>query len=116
MKRMFLVVIGWLLCASLIPAQTPHHDDVSCQWIVEMLRHLDTLHAASTRGELEKYFEGDGGISLRTHRTYHYRKCAYLKVDVDFAPAPPDAKSQTGQAGDRIEGISRPYVALAVTD
>jgi hypothetical protein len=63
-----------------------------------------------TRSDLQLIFTTEGGISTRTQRTYVFKDCPYIKVDVVF--------SDTGatEAEDRIVSISRPYLAFAVND
>jgi hypothetical protein len=37
-----------------------------------------------TRSDLLKVFATEGGLSWSTQRTYVYRQCPYIKVDVKF--------------------------------
>lgn len=68
-----------------------------------------------TRGELLKVFNGEGGISNRTWRRYVYRRCGYIKVDVEFEPV---GKSESGNESpdDLITKISKPFLEWAILD
>ena len=57
----------------------------------------------------------EGGISTRTRRRYVYRKCGYVKVDVEFAPAG-DKDNNAERPYDRITKISKPYLELTIMD
>jgi hypothetical protein len=69
-----------------------------------------------TRSELMKVFTTEGGLEFKndttSRRTYVYRKCPYIKVDVTLAIANPAVDLPT----DKVTEISRPYLAWTVTD
>jgi hypothetical protein len=79
-------------------------------WIAKVLKQIDAIHPGMPRGELQLRFTTEGGLSTRRQKTYVYRDCPYIKVDVVF--------SQTGatEAEDKIVSISRPYLGYAVMD
>jgi hypothetical protein len=64
------------------------------------------------RSDLIKVFTTEGGLSTTTQRTYVYRQCPYIKVDVKFAASSRDEEVPT----DKIVEISRPYLAFSVGD
>ncbi len=41
-----------------------------------------------SRSDLERYFVMSGGMAFRDHTNYVYRKCGYIRVEVDFSPDP----------------------------
>jgi len=85
-------------------------------WMGKVLEQISTIHAGMTRKELLTLFRGEGGISTRTHRTYVYKDCPYIKVDVVFSPAGrPDEFVQESDE-DKLVGISGPYLAYGVMD
>jgi len=91
-----------------VPSETEH-----MQWLDSVLRLEGMLKPGMTRKDLSKLFTEEGGLSTRTQRTYVYRQCPYIKVDITFAPV---------QAGinempeDVIVNISRPYLQYSIFD
>jgi hypothetical protein len=63
------------------------YDSEQARWIAASLTDMQSIKPGMTRGELLKVFMGEGGISSRTWRRYVYRRCGFIKVDVEFAPA-----------------------------
>src|SRR5437868_2376726 len=57
--------------------------------IANVLKQCQTIQPGMTRAELSTVFSTEGGLSTVTHRTYVYRDCPYIKVEVDFAPSVP---------------------------
>lgn len=49
-------------------------------------------------------------------RTYVFRECRYIKVDVGFAPVGRPNDNLTEQREDRITAISKPYLEQSVID
>jgi hypothetical protein len=82
------------------------------EWITGVLEAIQTIKVGMTRAELMKIFTTEGGLSTTSQRTYVYRQCRYIKIDVKFAA------SSSGEelAADRIVEVSRPYLAWSVTD
>lgn len=69
--------------------------------------------------DLEKLFTTEGGIYMQSRRTYVYRDCPYIKVDVEFAPAGQNQNSRdtiTQNSSDTITKISKPYIARPIPD
>ncbi len=123
-------IAGWvaLVCVAVLSswnilAQAPVTGE-ECKPIAQALEATKKLKPGMLRAELEKEFEEDGGISFfekdseasfRQKGRYVYRKCPYIKIDVELifegtteAPAP----SQK----DRIRSISRPYLEYPYAD
>ncbi|HEX3624938.1 MAG TPA: hypothetical protein VH280_05855 [Verrucomicrobiae bacterium] len=82
--------------------------------IANALRQCQSIRAGMTRAELSKVFYTEGGLSTVTHRTYVYRDCPYIKVDVDFAPSAP--KQDVEKPTDNVIRISKPYLDWSVAD
>ena len=97
-----------------LPSSTPY-DSEQARWIVSNLAELQSIKVGMTRGQLLKVFMEEGGISTRTWRRYVYRKCAYVKVDVEFAPAS-NMDSHEQRPDDRITKISKPFLELMIMD
>jgi len=99
-------------------AQTPNPPSESrvdlerTKWISDSLRSIQTIKVGATRAELLKLFTTEGGLSTPSRRTYVYRPCPYIKVDVRFTVSSREQELPT----DRIVEISRPYMAWSVMD
>ena len=65
-----------------------------------------------TRADLMKVFTTEGGLSIASHRTYVYRQCPYIKVDVKFTAPSLGEELPT----DKIVEVSRPYLEWSVMD
>jgi hypothetical protein len=97
------------------PNATPYGSE-QARWIQENLPELKSIKVGMTRGELLKVFMEEGGISTRTWQRYVYRKCGYVKVDVEFASASEKDDTPHGRPDDRITKISKPYLELATVN
>jgi hypothetical protein len=99
-------------------AQSQHQQSASdidrehTEWIAVTLRTMQTIKVDMTRSDLMKVFTTEGGLSTISQRTYVYRQCPYIKVDVKFAASSRDEELPT----DRIIEVSRPYLEWSVTD
>ena len=82
--------------------------------IANVLKQCKSIQPGMTRSDLSNIFSTEGGLSTVTHRTYVYRDCPYIKVDVDFAPSAP--KQDVEKATDIVTKISKPYLDWSVAD
>ena len=102
------------LCAV---AQSEYHqrptevDPGRTAWVAEVLRATQTLKVGMTRSDLMKMFTTEGGLSTTSQRTYVYRQCPFIKIDVKFT-----ASSHDELPTDKIADVSRPYLAWSVMD
>ncbi len=81
-------------------------------WIAGALNAIQTIKVGMTRSDLMKLFTTEGGLSNASQRTYVYRQCPYIKVDVKFWASSRDGESPV----DKIVEVSRPYLAWSVMD
>ena len=95
--------------------QTPAARDHTA-WITTSLKTMQTIKPGMTRQDLLKVFTTEGGISNRLHRTYVFRECPYIKVDVDFKPVGRERDLLWESPADSITAISRPYLNWSVVD
>ncbi len=56
--------------------------------------------------------QGQGGLSTASHRTYVFRQCPFIKIDVKFTVSSHGEELPT----DKIAEVSRPYLAWSVMD
>ena len=82
------------------------------KWVAASLQKMQTVKVGMTRADLQLLFTEEGGISTRKQRTYVYRECPYMKVDVQFAPA----ERPSNESFDKIIALSRPYLAYMTVD
>jgi len=95
---------------SIRPAQRGSEIDLEhTKWVESVMRSILTIKPGATRKDLLDVFTEEGGLSTRTHRTYVYKRCPYIKIDVEFASVGGDAGS-IEMPGDQIVAISRPYL------
>ncbi len=87
-------------------------DEEHTKWIDNALRSIQGIKVGETRVELLKVFTTEGGLSTTSRRTYVYRHCPRIKVDVRFAASSRDQELPT----DKIIEISRPYLEWSVMD
>ena len=93
-------------------AAQSHIDWRHTQWIDSTLRSIQKIKVGMTRSELLEVFTNEGGIATTSQRTYVYRQCPHIKVDVEFAASSRDEELPT----DKIVRISRPYLEWTHTD
>lgn len=86
------------------------------KWIDSVIRSILTIKPGATRKDLLGVFTEEGGLSTRTQRTYVYKRCPYIKVDVRFAPIGNEDDGVAKMPEDKIVAISRPYLDYAVVD
>ncbi len=53
---------------------------------------------------------------MRSSRTFVFRECPYIKVDVGFQPVGQPQDKLKEHLEDRITRISQPYLAQSVVD
>lgn len=82
--------------------------------IANALEECQSIKPGATRAELSKIFQTEGGLSTTTHRTYVYRDCPYIKVDVDFTPSSPQQAVE--KPTDTVSKISKPYLDWNIAD
>jgi hypothetical protein len=122
MQRIASIVL-LLLAASMVlgqeiakPAQRGSEvDREHTEWIDSVMRSIQTIKPGATRKDLLRLFMEEGGF-YRNHRTYAYKQCPYIKVDVDFAPAERKSNGLKEMPQDKISAISRPYLDYFITD
>jgi len=104
------------------PAQTSPLFQRRTEWIAASLKEMETIKVGMTRADLLKVFTTEGGLSTGLQRTYVYRDCPYIKVDVEFEPVGRPARDLNGRVTleedrrDKITKISRPYLEWSIMD
>jgi hypothetical protein len=89
-------------------------DNDQTRWITDVLKSIETIKVGMTRRELRRVLTTEGGLSSVSRRRYVHRECAYIKVDVEFAPTQPGQRDELPT--DRITKISRPFVEWSILE
>jgi hypothetical protein len=86
------------------------------EWLGKTLKEIQTIKLGMSRRDLVRLFVAEGGLgSSGRSRTYLYRECLYIKVDVEFEPVQRIGKSKEFP-DDKIIKISRPYLGNPTID
>jgi hypothetical protein len=107
-----------LLCASVNAQQSSTNPELTRQ-VAEAIRDISTVQVGMKRRDLQHVFTVEGGISARLARTYVYRRCPLIKVDIEFEEVVRDAEGRVPlpeSDEDVIKRISRPYLEWSVFD
>jgi hypothetical protein len=107
------------LTISILPAQDYHNSQEQTEWIAKSLKEMKKIKVGMIRADLLKVFVTEGGISTPLNRTYVYRECPYIKVDVEFEPLGSrdvEGRGTSETNEDVIKKISKPYLEWSVTD
>ncbi len=91
-------------------------DNALTRRITVALKECQTLKPGMTRSELLKVFTTEGGLSTALHRTFVYRGCPYIKVDVDFRLSDSGQNVLVEKPTDIIVKISKPYLEWGIID
>ena len=87
--------------------------------VCAMLEHAlaDSLRIkpGNVRKEVEKYFREDGGGQFPDNARYVWPSCTYLKLDVEYDPAPSRGKDLESPE-DRVTRVSKLYVEYPTMD
>lgn len=70
------------------PRQDRASGPSSCAVVQQALSDYQHIKAGASRRDVEKFFVLDGGLQFRNSTTYAYPKCNYIKLEIDFSPAP----------------------------
>ena len=111
----FLILLAMFAIVSK-SAQTQRTTMSHSEWVARSLSTIQTIKVGMTRGDLLKVFTVEGGASNRTTRTYAFRECPYIKVDVSFEPVGTSQDKLREHMEDRITRISKPYLERSVVD
>jgi hypothetical protein len=114
------IILAAILLTALMttgtPAQNAKAGTDHTKWVESVLRAADTIKPGMTRKELLRVFTEEGGLSSRTWRTYVYKDCPYIKVDVEFSPAGDVGNGLREGPNDKIVKISKPYLEYSIMD
>lgn len=84
--------------------------------ISDILTECEKIKPGMTRADLLKTFTTEGGLSTARHRTFVYRGCPDIKVDVEFTPSGPKQNVLEERPTDTINKVSKPYLEWSIND
>lgn len=114
--------LGFLTCAVVLisawfrpedPKVCAANEPTNCEFVMDALTAAHNVRVGMVRADVEREFEFDGGISVPVRATYVYRRCHFIKINVDFTMK---EGATTASSTDEIERISAPYLAFPVSD
>ena len=118
-----VVIIGVIQVPPLSKTTTARQtNDQHIDWVKNSLLKIKTIRVGMTRGRLLEVFTTEGGLSNAFQRTYVFRECPYIKVDVRFTVVGRPERDAEGRVTpeesnlDVIKEISAPYLAWTVAD
>jgi hypothetical protein len=120
--RVAVVVVASCCLALCVGAEPIQLERDPTSWVRDALSEIQTVKVGMNRGQLSSLFATEGGLSTGLKRTYVYRQCPYIKIDVEFEAVGRPARDAEGRVTlveserDVITTISRPYLAWQVTD
>ena len=115
MNRIVFAIALFLAATSFAAKQTTDTDKEHTKWIARVMDSIQTIKPGMTREDLSRVFTTEGGLSFRLRRTYVYKECPYIKVNVEFeAAANPSDYREMPQ--DKIVKISMPFLQYSVAD
>jgi hypothetical protein len=97
------------------PAETKPDKDLTKQ-ISDVLSDCQKIKPGATRSDLLKIFTIEGGIHTARHREFVYRRCRYVKVNVEFTLSEPGQDTLEERPTDTIHSISKPYLEWGIID
>jgi len=109
------------LAHSVVAEPAPFDQDAE-RWVGNALLEIETVKVGMTRGRLLALFDTEGGVFSGLRRTYVYRRCPTIKVDVEFEAVGRPSRDAEGRVtmvesdDDLIMKMSRPYLAPQVID
>ena len=84
--------------------------------VVDAMDSASKLKIGMLRADVERDFEADGGISVRDRGTYTYRRCHYIKLNIEFRVHENAPNTYAISPEDQVSKISSLYLAYPVSD
>ena len=106
--RLFVLVLFLTLSAVSFFAED------SCKCATEVLEAVGKLKPGETRAALDTVFEEEGGWQVAADTRYVYKKCPYIKINVEFAGH--EINKRSPLPTDKIVKVSKPYLDYSIKD
>ena len=117
-----VVLFAPMLAAAPLSVQSAQISQEHTEWIAKIIKEMQAVKVGMTRADLLKVFTVEGGVSTGLRRTYVYRECPYIKVDVEFTAVGRPERDAQGRVtpdeadDDVIKMISQPYLDWSIID
>jgi len=85
------------------------------EFIKQALKTVGELKIGDTRANLERYFRSDGGMQYSKPERYVYKKCPFIKIDVEFSLKRGNSWP-TLSPEDTLISVSKPYLEYPFYD
>jgi hypothetical protein len=118
-----MVAVPMLLVLFLLPSPEPvsHQGSAAvdktsaCAMVQQALADFARIKPGTTRREIEKYFDYDGGLQWSDKAVFTYRQCRYVKVEVEFKAAP-SRGSAFKSPDDTVKSTSKLFIDYPTMD
>lgn len=97
------------------PSQEASARAGACAMVQQALADSKRITPGVTRKEVERYFTHDGGLEFPNHAWYTYRQCNYIKLEVEFDPAP-SRGSDFSSPDDAVKNVSKLFIDYPAKD
>lgn len=97
------------------PRQNSGDQMERCAEVKQAIDSSLKIKPGTTRREVAKQFQEDGGANAREQTRYTYKKCMYIRINISFKPAAP-RNSLEFSADDVVTKVSKPYLAYPTMD
>lgn len=108
------LVLAWP--ARHVPSVCAAGESKSCEMVIDAMDAASRLKIGMLRADVERDFEADGGMSVRDRGTYTYRRCHYIKLNIEFKVHENVPNTYAISPGDEVSKISGLYLAYPVSD
>lgn len=109
------VIFGFVALFARPTRQNVPCEETSCALVRGAMEDINHIEVGTTRREVEKHFDLDGGVQFPGNTRYLYPKCHYIKVEIEFVPT--DSRgNELFSPNDTVTKVSQPYLAYPAKD
>ncbi len=101
--------------ASRLLAQESPTASAGCSLVQQALADYQRIKPGLKRREVERYFKLDGGLQFSDSGRYVFRNCDYIKLEVEFDPAPSGAGALSSP-DDTVRRVSKLFIDYPTRD
>lgn len=112
---LLLSLCAVMLSGPLSVSDTPQTGESACALVADALKEFHKLRPGDSREHLERIFELDGGLQSSTRSRYAFKRCRFVKVDIEFSATRAESPGFPLPT-DKIVNLSRLYLEEPVYD
>ncbi|MHC4353570.1 MAG: hypothetical protein ACYS0H_12740 [Planctomycetota bacterium] len=108
-----------IFSACLAQGISPPLNSKTCNsFLKSCIAEIHTIQPGSTRADVLRVLDPDGGLSTRSCQIYHSKRCQYLKVRIayDYPRSKDRDKDMIRRAEDIVSDVSPVYLGLVIMD